>query len=49
MSLPIWNAENKMENKNENERAKCVVGGKVMDELKQTKSLSSHVYFLLNL
>jgi hypothetical protein len=46
MSLPILNAENKMENKKENERAKCDVGGKVMDGMKQTKSLSSHVYFL---
>ena len=49
MSLPIWNAENKMENTNDSKRSKCDPGGKVRDELKQAKSLSSHVYFLLNL
>jgi hypothetical protein len=47
MSLPIWNAENKMKNRNESERAKCNDGVEVRDELKQAKSLSSQVYFLL--
>jgi len=37
MSLPIWNAENKMENMNDSEREKCDVGGEVKDELKQAK------------
>ena len=48
MSLAIWNAKNKMENRKDSERAKCNAEGDVRDELKQTKSLTSHVYFLLN-
>jgi len=39
MPLPIWNAENKMKNRNESERAKCDVGVEVRDVLKQAKSL----------
>jgi hypothetical protein len=48
MSLPIWNVENKMENRNDSERAKCDVGSDFRDELKQAESLSSRVNFFLN-
>jgi hypothetical protein len=39
MSLPIWNAENKMKNRNDSEIEKCDVGVEVRDEVKQARSL----------